>query len=50
MAPDKSRRFLRCYLEGLLHFNEILSSHVEAAYSRIKRDLKTSTSDILSTI
>jgi hypothetical protein len=50
MSPDKSQRFLRCYLQGVLHFNEISSSRVEAAHSRIKRDLKTSTSDILSTM
>jgi hypothetical protein len=50
MSVNKSRRFLRCYLEGVLHFNEIASSRVEAAHSRIKRDLKTSTGDILSTM
>lgn len=42
------QRFLRCYTNQVLHFNETSSSRVESAHWTIKRWIKLSNGDLLS--
>jgi hypothetical protein len=47
---DRAKRFMRCYLTGILHYDELTSSRVEGAHHQIKKELRSSTSDILATM
>ena len=41
---------MRCYLNGILYYDKLTSSHVEGAYAKLKREIHTSTGDILATM
>lgn len=41
---------MRCYLNGILHYDELTSSRVEGAHAKLKREIRTSTGDILATM
>ena len=41
---------MRCYLDGILHYDELTSSRVEGAHAKLKREIHTSTGDILATM
>jgi hypothetical protein len=41
---------MRYYLNGILYYNKLTSSRVEGAYVKLKREIRTLTSDILTTI
>jgi hypothetical protein len=41
---------MRCYLKGILYYDELTSSRVEGAHAKLKREIRTSTGDILITM
>ena len=41
---------MRCYLDGILYYDKLTSSRVEGAYTKLKREIHTSTGDILATM
>jgi hypothetical protein len=47
---DRAKQFMRCYLDGILYYDELTSSRVEGAHAKLKREIRTSTSDILATM
>lgn len=47
LQEDTSRHFLKCYTNEYLHLNKQASSQVEGAHWIIKRDLGSSTMDLL---
>ena len=47
---DRAKQFMRCYLNGILYYDELTSSRVEGAYAKLKREIRTSTGDILTTM
>jgi hypothetical protein len=49
-VEDRAKRFMRCYLNGILHYDELTSSRVEGAHAKIKHELRSSTGDILATM
>jgi hypothetical protein len=47
---ERAKQFMRCYLNGIPHYNELTSSRVEGAHAKLKREIRTSTGDILATM
>jgi hypothetical protein len=47
---ERAKQFMRCYLKGILHYDELTSSRVEGAHAKLKREIRTLTSDILTTM
>jgi hypothetical protein len=47
---DRAKQFMRCYLDGILYYDELTSSRVEGAHAKLKQQIHTSTGDILATM
>jgi hypothetical protein len=47
---ERAKQFMRCYLNGIPYYDELTPSRVEGAHSKLKREIHTSTGDILATM